>query len=250
MISEPVPARRCGGFPDTGRGVPTDTHGPCSPWGWDGNRPVAASPCDPARDRPLSPAAPSAPSGHRPENNSAQRPAVKGGQARKEKTKAAAARRHRLSLRGRRLSAERLHRGGSAAPQPPLPGRGGELPCRERSQKPPGERGSAWPYLLSCAAGVVLGMSRGAAAASGGRVEVPGVVLVHGPRSARGIRVPAFPHRHPPLPRRLPAPFSLPASSALGFCLPTLSAERQEEKKALEGGDGEKKSEKFGFFFF
>lgn len=116
----------------------------------------------------------------------------------------------------------------------PLPGRGGELPSRERSEQPPeglGEKGSARPYLLGCAARVGLGVSRGAAAASGGGVEVPGVVLVHGPRSGRGSRVPAFPHRHPPLPRRLPAPFSLPTSSALAFRLPTLAAERGKKKK-------------------
>ena len=84
-------------------------------------------------------------------------------------------------------------------------------------------------------------MSRGAAAASGGGVEAPGIVLVHGPRPARGSRVPAFPRRG----RRSLAVSPPPAPCRpLGLCLAPPAAGGESAAGEEEGGKNRKREKK------
>lgn len=84
-------------------------------------------------------------------------------------------------------------------------------------------------------------MSRGAAAASGGGVEAPGIVLVHGPRPARGSRVPAFPRRG----RRSLAVSPPPAPCRpLGLCLAPPAAGGESAAGEEEGGKNRKRKKK------
>lgn len=264
VISELAPGRRCGWSPGTAGGTPSTPLGPAIP---EAGATAAARRALPRRTSPLRagrclPRHSLAPGRHhRPqqEENPTESPAQKGRSTRSGASREGGKKSAGVppGAAGQRLRAAR-------APAPPAPARTAPLRRRKRRspgvavnsragsarsspRRDPGERGSARPYLLCCAAGVGLGMSRGAAAASGGGVEVPGVVLVHGPRSGRGSRVPAFSHRHPPLPRRLPAPFSLPTSSALAFRLPTLAAEPKKKKGLWMGKKvKKKKNEKRG----
>lgn len=105
----------------------------------------------------------------------------------------------------------------------------------------PKETGQSLPYLLGCAGGVGLGVSRGAAAASGGGVEAPGIVLVHGPRPARGSRVPAFPRRG----RRSLAVSPPPAPCRpLGLCLAPPAAGGESATGEEDGGRKKEKGKR------